>query len=178
MLANEKKLVWNLLKNAQSAITGYTPKNFSHTPCFQDDPKIDDTVYDFIIEGQSSPTTLILWESTSLDDKSIYLEKELLLKMISAINLSLNQNCTLIHLDSVFFQKDFSTLLAKKIKQIAPKSILMLGKNIPSLTPNTLSLNFPLTQTYSPSDLLKNASLKKDAWEALKLFRTKTASLQ
>jgi len=78
--------------------------------------------------------------------------KNLLVKMLSSIGLSLN-NTTSISIQSVD--------LEEKIKTHPARVVLVMGELINSKSDNLFS-------THHPRDMLKNPSLKREAWEVLK----------
>ncbi|MGM0443344.1 MAG: uracil-DNA glycosylase [Fibrobacterota bacterium] len=73
--------------------------------------------------------------------------------------------------------------LKKQIETIHPRAILLLGRvaaqnllqihqSISSMKSGIYSfMDIPVMVTYHPAALLRNSSLKRDAWESLKLFR-------
>jgi len=78
--------------------------------------------------------------------------KNLLVKMLSSIGLSLN-NTTSISIQS--------SDLEKSIKSHPARVILVMGESINSKSDNLFS-------THHPRDILKNPVLKREAWEVLK----------
>ena len=78
--------------------------------------------------------------------------KNLLVKMLSSIGLSLN-NTTSISIQS--------SDLEKSIKNHPARVILVMGESINSKSDNLFS-------THHPRDILKNPVLKREAWEVLK----------
>jgi len=78
--------------------------------------------------------------------------KNLLVKMLSSIGLSLN-NTTSISIQSVD--------LEEKIKTHPARVVLVMGESINSKSDNLFS-------THHPRDILKNPVLKREAWEVLK----------
>ena len=78
--------------------------------------------------------------------------KNLLVKMLSSIGLSLN-NTTSISIQSGD--------LEKIIKTHPARIILVMGESINSKSDNLFS-------TYHPRDILKNPALKREVWEVLK----------
>jgi len=78
--------------------------------------------------------------------------KNLLVKMLSSIGLSLN-NTTSISIQS--------SDLEKSIKSHPARVILVMGESINSKSDNLFS-------THHPRDILKNPVLKREAWEILK----------
>ena len=78
--------------------------------------------------------------------------KNLLVKMLSSIGLSLN-NTTSISIQS--------SDLEKSIKNHPARVILVMGESINSKSGNLFS-------THHPRDILKNKALKREAWEVLK----------
>jgi hypothetical protein len=78
--------------------------------------------------------------------------KNLLVKMLSSIGLSLN-NTTSISIQS--------SDLESSIKSHPARVILVMGESINSKSDNLFS-------THHPRDILKNPVLKREAWEVLK----------
>ena len=78
--------------------------------------------------------------------------KNLLVKMLSSIGLSLN-NTTSISIQSGD--------LEESIKSHTARVVLVMGESINSKSDNLFS-------TYHPRDILKNPALKREAWEVLK----------
>ena len=78
--------------------------------------------------------------------------KNLLVKMLSSIGLSLN-NTTSISIQS--------GELEKNIKAYPARVVLVMGDSINSNSDN-------LFFTHHPRDILKNTALKREAWEVLK----------
>ena len=78
--------------------------------------------------------------------------KNLLAKMLSSIGLSLN-NTTSISIQSGD--------LEKSIKTHPAKIVLVMGESINSMSDNLFS-------THHPRDILKNPTLKREAWEVFK----------
>jgi len=81
--------------------------------------------------------------------------KNLLAKMLSSIGLSLN-NTTSISIQSVD--------LEEKIKTHPARVVLVMGELINSKSDNLFS-------THHPRDILRNAALKREAWEVLKKIK-------
>ena len=81
--------------------------------------------------------------------------KNLLVKMLSSIGLSLN-NTTSISIQSGD--------LEDSIKNHPARTILVMGDSISSNSDNLFS-------THHPRDILKNPSLKREAWEELKRLK-------
>ena len=78
--------------------------------------------------------------------------KNLLVKMLSSIGLSLN-NTTSISIQS--------GKLEENIKAHPARVVLVMGESINSKSDN-------LFHTHHPRDILKNPALKREAWEILK----------
>ena len=81
--------------------------------------------------------------------------KNLLAKMLSSIGLSLN-NTTSISIQSGDLEEN--------IKSHSARVVLVMGESINSMSDNLFS-------TYHPRDMLKNPSLKREAWEVLKMVK-------
>ena len=78
--------------------------------------------------------------------------QNLLVKMMSSIDLSLNNTI------SISIQ---SGDLEENIKSHSARVVLVMGESINSKSDNLFS-------TYHPRDILKNPSLKREVWEVLK----------
>ena len=78
--------------------------------------------------------------------------KNLLAKMLSSIGLSLN-NTTSISIQSGDLEEN--------IKSHSARGVLVMGESINSMSDNLFS-------THHPREILKNAALKREAWEVLK----------
>ena len=81
--------------------------------------------------------------------------KNLLVKMLSSIGLSLN-NTTSISIQSVD--------LEEKIKTHPARVVLVMGELINSKSDSLFS-------THHPRDILRNPALKREAWEVLKKMK-------
>ena len=78
--------------------------------------------------------------------------KNLLVKMLSSIGLSLN-NTTSVSIQS--------SDLEESIRSHPARVVLVMGESINSKSDNLFS-------TYHPRDILKNPALKREVWEVLK----------
>jgi len=78
--------------------------------------------------------------------------KNLLVKMLSSIGLSLNNTTSI----SIQYGE-----LEDSIKNHPAKTVLVMGETV-----NSKSYNF--FSTHHPRDILKNPSLKRETWEVLK----------
>jgi len=81
--------------------------------------------------------------------------KNLLVKMLSSIDLSLNNTI------SISIQ---SSDLEESIKNHPARTVLVMGESIISNSDNLFSI-------HHPRDILKNPSLKREAWEVLKRLK-------
>jgi len=81
--------------------------------------------------------------------------KNLLVKMLSSIGLSLNNTISISILSSD---------LEESIKNHPARTVLVMGESIISNSDNLFSINHP-------RDILKNPSLKREAWEVLKRLK-------
>ncbi len=123
-------------------------------------------------------------------------EKTLLEKMLSAIQLTNLENCYITSLLKCIpvFSPSFSEFegcmrfFETELHAIKPSFILSLGNFTSSLiirSPKNsnfqgkfIDLNgTPLLTTFSPSEILKNSSLKRPAWEDLKVLKSKIEAL-
>ncbi len=125
---------------------------------------------------------------------------QLLDKMLAAIELFRKDNCYITNIvkcrppnnrdplpDESAACKRF---LQTQIRLIKPKAILAVGRiaaqNLLETSEGITRLHgklldydgIPVMATYHPSALLRNADLKRPAWEDLKLFRSKLAELK
>lgn len=265
MKAQEKTLLYNLLKAADDNFYGYSSPEFNHMPDFTDDPETekapetigsssDNQKPDFSTEFKNEPSEKAA-DSAADGSKGITLEKiskkimecrncklcsgrknpvpgmgvehpdvlvvgegpgeeedqqglpfvgpagQLLDKMLSAIQLSRNENCYIAN--TVKCRPPYNrdpeteeteacrTFLDAQIHVLKPKMILALGKvAVRDLLKiqGEFSLNryrgqifdyngIPVVITYHPSALLRNFEYKKPAWEDLKFFKTKLMEL-
>ena len=81
--------------------------------------------------------------------------KNLLVKMLSSIGLSLNNTI------SISIQ---SSDLEESIKNHPARTVLVMGESIISNSDNLFSI-------HHPRDILKNPSLKREVWEVLKRLK-------
>ena len=81
--------------------------------------------------------------------------KNLLVKMLSSIDLSLNNTI------SISIQ---SSDLKESIKNHPARTVLVMGESIISNSDNLFSI-------HHPRDILKNPSLKREVWEVLKRLK-------
>ena len=81
--------------------------------------------------------------------------KNLLAKMLSSIGLSLN-NTTSISIQSGDLEEN--------IKSHSARVVLVMGESINLKSDNLFS-------THHPRDILRNSSLKREAWEVLKMVK-------
>jgi len=81
--------------------------------------------------------------------------KNLLVKMLSSIGLSLNNTI------SISIQ---SSDLEESIKNHPARTVLVMGESIISNSDNLFSI-------HHPREILKNPSLKREAWEVLKRLK-------
>jgi len=123
----------------------------------------------------------------------------LLDKMLKAIDLDRNKNCYIANIVKCRPPENRNpneeevnaciSFLQAQIGVLKPKMILLLGsvatKALLKTTSGVTSLHgkffeyegIPLMPTYHPSALLRDESLKRYAWEDLKLFRSKLTEL-
>ncbi|MBQ9631017.1 MAG: uracil-DNA glycosylase [Treponema sp.] len=155
-------------------------------------------------EGVLNPLVLVIGEAPGeQEDKTglpfVGAAGQLLNKMLQAINLSRNKNCYIANIlkcrppnNRVPQEEEIKAclpFLKEQIKTLNPKMILLMGKtackailntneNLSALRGKFFSYNdIPLLASYHPSALLRDESLKKAAWEDLKLFRSKLLTL-
>jgi len=155
-------------------------------------------------DGVENPEVLVVGDTPDYDADikgvpAVGKTGELLDKMLLAIKLDRKTNCYITNVikcrppqgrEPSSEEKDacFSFLEAQ-IKVLKPKMILCMGRiaaqtlldsedSVSNLHGNFYEYNkIPLMVTYHPNSLLKNADLKKPAWEDLKKFRSKLDEL-
>lgn len=119
MKAEEKQLLFNLLKTSSSYVNGYTKPIFNHTIEFTDDkPSIalnieqlnskvlkcnrcslnNNNAYVSLGNGVNTPEVLVIKDNSSSDQNTQNEENTLLEKMLASINLSVNTNCYITQL--------------------------------------------------------------------------------
>jgi len=151
-------------------------------------------------DGVENPEVLVVGDTPDYDADikgvpAVGKTGELLDKMLLAIKLDRKTNCYITNVikcrppqgrEPSSEEKDacFSFLEAQ-IKVLKPKMILCMGRiaaqtlldsedSVSNLHGNFYEYNkIPLMVTYHPNALLKNAELKKPAWDDLKKFRSK-----
>lgn len=151
-------------------------------------------------DGVSNPDVLVIGDCPDYDADikgypAVGKAGELLDKMLMAIKLDRKTNCYITNIikcrppqdrEPSSEEKDacFSFLEAQ-IKVLKPKMLLCLGRiaaqtildsedSMSNMHGNFYEYNkIPLMVTYHPNALLKNAELKKPAWDDLKKFRSK-----
>jgi len=155
-------------------------------------------------EGVEKPLVLVIGEAPGADEDLTgkpFVGKagQLLDKMLAAISLSRNTNCFIANIvkcrppanrDPLPEEIDScSSFLQAQIATLKPVMILALGRISAQVLLNTKEgigklrgkffeyNKIPLMATYHPSALLRDAQLKRPAWEDLKQFRTKLTSL-
>lgn len=148
-------------------------------------------------KGVENPKVLVIGEMPSFDEdlqgtNLVGKSGILLEKMLKAINLDVNSNCYVTNIikcrppeNRNAYPDELSAcfpFLESQIRALKPKAILCMGKNaIEKLLNQNISLaqnhgvffdfkGIFVMSTYSPNDLLLDESLKRPAWEDLKLF--------
>lgn len=151
-------------------------------------------------EGVENPFVLVVGEGPGEDEDLsgrpfVGKAGQLLDKMLAAISLDRKCNCYIANIVKCRPPKNrtpmpqeadsCSGFLQAQIHILKPKAILAMGRTavqnlmkteqgINSLRGKILDFNgIPLLATYHPSALLRDQSLKRPAWEDLKVFRTK-----
>jgi len=151
-------------------------------------------------QGVENPLVLVVGEGPGYDEDIqgmpfVGKAGKLLDKMLAAIQLDRNQNCYIANIVKCRPPNNRDPLpeeqaacisfLEAQIHILKPKMILCMGRISGQKLLNTdtpvgqLRGNFhdyngiPLLVTYHPSALLRNESLKRPAWEDLKLFKRK-----
>lgn len=148
--------------------------------------------------GNTSPVVLVIGEGPGADeDRSgkpfVGKAGQLLDKMLAAIQLSRNDNCFIANIVKCRPPANRTPLpeealacapfLEAQIEALKPKMILAVGNtalhNLMNTTTGIKKLHgqffdykgIPLLATFHPSALLRDESLKRPAWEDLKIFR-------
>ena len=151
-------------------------------------------------EGVQNPFVLVVGEGPGEDEDLsgrpfVGKAGQLLDKMLAAISLDRKCNCYIANIVKCRPPKNrtpfpqeadsCSGFLQAQIHILKPKAILAMGRTavqnlmkteqgINSLRGKILDLNgIPLLATYHPSALLRDQSLKRPAWDDLKIFRSK-----
>lgn len=154
--------------------------------------------------GVLQPLVLVIGEAPGADEDAkglpfIGRAGMLLDKMLAAISLSRTENCYITNIlkcrppanrDPLPDERDACfPFLQNQIHLLAPKAILLLGRIAAQKLLNTQgSLSrlhgiffdyerIPVLATYHPSALLRDESLKRFAWNDLKIFRSKLAKI-
>ncbi len=112
----------------------------------------------------------------------------LLDKMLGAINLKRDSNFS-VHLLSEG-KNDFDAFLDQQIAELKPSAILAVGnfaiQNLLKTSDEINKLhgkffsyaNLPVMSIFHPNALLRDANLKRPAWEDLKLFNSKLTQIE
>lgn len=154
--------------------------------------------------GCTSPAVLVIGEGPGADEDASGLPfvgraGQLLDKMLAAISLSRTANCFIANIvkcrppnnrdplpDEMYACRPY---LDAQISLLRPASILAVGRIAAQNLLNTSEgigrlhgvfreyNGIPFMATYHPSALLRNAELKRPAWEDLKLFRSRLETL-
>ena len=155
-------------------------------------------------EGVPQPTVMVIGEGPGEDeDKTgrpfVGRAGQLLDKMLAAIGLDRGCNCYIANIVKCRPPQNRTPLpeeaaacsgfLEAQIHLLRPKMILAMGRtaaqNLLHTSQGINALrgkffayqNIPLLATYHPSALLRNAELKRPAWEDLKVFRARLEEL-
>ena len=155
-------------------------------------------------EGVLSPAVLVIGEGPGADEDAtgrpfVGQAGKLLDKMLASISLDRKKNCFIANIVkcrpphnrdpqpeeseacSVFLQAQTALLRPAMILcmgRIASQSLLKTETGINRLRGRFYEIQgIPVLCTYHPSALLRNAELKRPAWEDLKMFRTKLEQL-
>ncbi|MGP1458104.1 MAG: uracil-DNA glycosylase [Treponema sp.] len=154
--------------------------------------------------GAENPDVLIIGEGPGEEEDRQGLPfvgraGQLLDKMLNAIELDRKANCFIANIVKCRPPKNRDpepdecascrTFLDAQIAALQPKMILTMGRIASHNLLNTENSigrlrsrfyeykNIPLLVTYHPSALLRNADLKRPAWEDLKLFKSRLLTL-
>jgi DNA polymerase len=151
-------------------------------------------------EGAREPVVLVVGEAPGADEDStgrpfVGRAGKLLDKMLASIGLSRQSNCFIANMVKCrppgnrdplpdetaacgrFFSRQFALLQPKVVLcvgRIAAQALLKTNEGIGSLRGKFFDYNgVPLIATFHPSALLRNESLKRPAWEDLKVLKAK-----
>ena len=154
--------------------------------------------------GIKNPLVLVIGEGPGHDEDLAALPfvgkaGQLLDKMLAAISLSRNQNCFIANIVKCRPPQNrdplpeeisaCSSFLEAQITVLKPKMILCAGtvaaKNLLKTELGVTKLRgqfyeysgIPVAVTYHPSALLRDPSLKRPAWEDLKMFKIKLSQI-
>ena len=149
-------------------------------------------------EGVQNPLVMVIGEGPGADEDAsgrpfVGKAGQLLDKMLSAISLSRNTNCYIANIVKCRPPQNRDPLpeeraccisfLDAQIHILKPKMILCVGKvasqtllktsdTVAQMRQNLYEYKgIPLMMTYHPSALLRDESLKRPAWEDLKIFK-------
>lgn len=155
-------------------------------------------------EGARKPIVLVVGEAPGADEDSVgrpFVGRagRLLDKMLDSIGLSRQTNCFIANtvkcrppgnrdplpdetaLCGRFLSRQFTLLQPKAVLcvgRIAAQTLLKTNAGIGNLRSRVFDYNgVPLIATFHPSALLRNESLKRPAWEDLKVLKAKLLSL-
>jgi uracil-DNA glycosylase len=154
--------------------------------------------------GVTNPVVLVIGEGPGYEEDQrgepfVGPAGQLLDKMLAAINLSRQTNCFIANIVKCRPPQNrvptpeeaaaCASFLEAQIFTLKPQMILAVGstaaKNMLKTTDGVTKLRgrfynwntIPLLVTYHPSALLRDAALKRPAWEDLKFFRSKLIEL-
>lgn len=155
-------------------------------------------------EGVKNPAVLVIGEGPGADEDEsgrpfVGKAGQLLDKMLAAIQLDRTKNCFIANIVkcrppnnrdpeaeeaeacSSFLQAQIAVLKPAMILcvgRIAAQNLLKTQTGINRLRGSFYDLNgIPVLCTYHPSALLRNADLKRPAWEDLKMFKAKLETI-
>ncbi|MDR0644786.1 MAG: uracil-DNA glycosylase [Treponema sp.] len=156
-------------------------------------------------EGVSNPSVLVVGEAPGAAEDSsgrpfVGKAGQLLDKMLASIELSRQSNCFIVNTVKCrppgnrdplpdetaacarFFSRQFALLQPKAVLcvgRIAAQTLLKTNEGIGNLRGTFFDYQGrPLIATFHPSALLRDASLKRPAWEDLKTLKAKLLSLR
>ncbi|MDR1030650.1 MAG: uracil-DNA glycosylase [Treponema sp.] len=156
-------------------------------------------------EGVARPLVLVIGEGPGADEDAsgrpfVGPAGQLLDRMLASVDLSRERNCFIANVVKCrpphnrdplpeeivacapFLTRQLSLLKPRMILclgRVAMQALLHTGEGIGRLRGKLSSYQgLPLLGTYHPSALLRDASLKRPAWEDLKILRTQLAVLE
>ncbi len=195
MKAEEKQTLYTFIKTTCDYLDGfYTPEDSLQ---FEDDTvsafpaEVNNALKDVEnITVESEPALpLIQAEVMVIAEKhgqqTDNRAEQLLDKMLAAIKLYKHKNCNILHIQKSDIDEinGYRERLKKQIEMASPKMILLMGQlSVYTLLDVSESIShihgriydyngISTIPTYHPLELLNNETLKRPAWEDLKIFK-------
>jgi len=179
MTANEKSILSHFLNLAG----GYAGSGYSRETSivFKDDPQPDENQKEPVPESTLPLAYLVDEDDPGTDNPLVLIiggdftpeESQYLDRMLAAIGLYINKNCLVLNDD----ESRNLELIEKQISITMPKAILYLGGNPENKPQTAVSKNIPVFSTYRPNELMKNESLKQQAFKNMKSLMAALAEL-